>query len=146
MVGGEVAASEAAVTNTEAQQTTAVNVGVIAATVVNEMRTMSNYADDTSSAATKLCAGSKRSRTASASANARGAQRRRDNAEKLFAAFDLYSNRRLTRNNILVTAEEHGVYLNGDEISEMVRHWDSSGTASLSFADFERICSEVDIL
>jgi hypothetical protein len=145
MGDGEAAAIEADVTNPTAQQTT-VKAGVIAATAVNEMRTMSSCADEAGSAAKNLYAGSKRSRTASASANARGAQLRRENAEKLFAAFDVYSNRRLTRNNIQVTAEKHGVYLTGDEISEMLRHWDSSGTASLSFADFEGMCTDVDIL
>jgi Ca2+-binding EF-hand superfamily protein len=61
------------------------------------------------------------------------------------AALDKHENGRLTREDLRHTAEQYGLEITRQELSDMIRFWDNSGTATLSYSDFVRICDEAGL-
>lgn len=62
--------------------------------------------------------------------------------DSIFSAFDVHCNGRITRENIRSVATEHGVDLTNAELNDMISFFDSSGTATLSRADFELVLQQ----
>lgn len=60
--------------------------------------------------------------------------------DSVFSAFDKHGNGRITRENIRSVASDHGVDLTSAELHNMIAFFDNSGTATLSRADFARLC------
>jgi Ca2+-binding EF-hand superfamily protein len=68
-----------------------------------------------------------------------------DFMRRVFAEFDKHENGRLTREDLRKVAEQCGLNLNRSELNDMIRFWDSSGTATVSYDDFCQICQEADL-
>lgn len=62
----------------------------------------------------------------------------------LFAAFDQHGNRRITREDIRRISDDLGFEYSREELSDMIKFWDSSGTLTLSIIDFELLCDEIE--
>jgi Ca2+-binding EF-hand superfamily protein len=65
--------------------------------------------------------------------------------DAIFAAFDVHGNRRIVREDVRRVADQHGVDLTGGELAMMLKFWDGSGTATMSRADFGRLCREAGV-
>jgi Ca2+-binding EF-hand superfamily protein len=64
---------------------------------------------------------------------------------RVFAALDKHENGRLTREDVRHAAEQYGLDITRQELNDMIRFWDNSGTATLSYNDFVRICDEAGL-
>lgn len=84
-------------------------------------------------------------------ARAKGSRKDSDNTEQaaekraaaLFDVLDVHDNGRITLDNLRKVAKEYGVEVSTEELTSMMRHWDSSGTMTLSVVDFRKLFDEV---
>jgi Ca2+-binding EF-hand superfamily protein len=76
------------------------------------------------------------------SKSSRQSDTRSEFMHRVFAAIDKHENGRLTREDVRQIAEQHGLDISRSELNDMIRFWDSSGTATLSYDDFARICDD----
>lgn len=65
-----------------------------------------------------------------------------DDVDNVFDAFDRHRNDRISRENIRSVATEHGIDMTNAELNDMILFFDSSGTATLSRADFKKLWRE----
>lgn len=62
--------------------------------------------------------------------------------DDIFAIFDKHQNERVSQADVAREAEAHGIDITREELAVMVRGWDTSGTATLSRADFNCLWDE----
>lgn len=72
--------------------------------------------------------------------------RQKEVLSRVFKAFDLNENERISRSDLLRVADNHGVILTTDEAWDMIRFWDTSGTATISRSSFTDLAIECNFI
>lgn len=72
-------------------------------------------------------------------------KREADTGGDLFAVFDRYGNHRITREDLRRISDDLGFDYSREELSDMIRFWDSTGTLTLSEDDFRRVVQEAGL-
>lgn len=65
-----------------------------------------------------------------------------DAIAKIFSHFDPHGNGRLTYSDLQRVADDHGLDYTGEEMTDMIRLWDTSGTMTISKESFLKLAIE----
>lgn len=66
--------------------------------------------------------------------------------ERLFATLDRHDNGRFTARDLLAVADDHGQFFTSDEVHDMIRFWDTSGTCTIDRDNFRQIALDCNYL